>query len=210
MKGAVFCIGCGRRLILQHTRGRNGTLYVYFLCHRRDNACPQRKALPVAQVEERIADCHRTISLTPEQRDKLSASRSPDCVGNRPQVRGDWINSMRKPPRSRPTAASCSTPTTPTPSDAICSSANSTGKAEFARNSRDRKAAEADLADLEQQTRDALDLLQDAYETYEQATEPTRKQLNRAIFTRVLLGYEPEQLRVELNEPYNALNEASD
>lgn len=63
---------------------------------------------------------------------------------------------------------------------------------------------------MEQQTRDALDLLQDAYETYEQATEPTRKQLNRAIFTRVLLGYEPEQLRVELNEPYNALNEASD
>lgn len=71
MKGAVFCIGCGRRLILQHTRGRNGTLYVYFLCHRRDNACPQRKALPVAQVEERIADCHRTISLTPEQRDRI-------------------------------------------------------------------------------------------------------------------------------------------
>ena len=67
-------------------------------------------------------------------------------------------------------------------------------KAEHARNDRDRKTAKADLADLEQQTRDALDLLQDARETYEQASGPTRKQLNRAIFARILLGYEPDQI----------------
>ncbi len=63
---------CGRRLILQHTHGRNGTVHDYFVCHRRGgDDCAQRKALPVAQVEQRVVDCYRTITLTAEQRDRI-------------------------------------------------------------------------------------------------------------------------------------------
>lgn len=76
---------------------------------------------------------------------------------------------------------------------------------EKTRVERERTTIETDLDALEQQTRDALDLLQDVYETYEQATEAIRKQLNQAIFNRVLLGAKPHQIRLELNEPYNTL-----
>lgn len=34
LKGTVFCVECGRRLIVQHTR-TNGRVYDYFVCHRR-------------------------------------------------------------------------------------------------------------------------------------------------------------------------------
>ncbi|MFT3872408.1 MAG: recombinase family protein [Nocardioides sp.] len=71
LKGTVFCIECGRRLIVQHTR-RGDRVYEYFVCHRRGNDdCTQRKALPVAQVEQRVADCYRTIALTGDQREQV-------------------------------------------------------------------------------------------------------------------------------------------
>lgn len=41
-------------------------------------------------------------------------------------------------------------------------------------------------------------------------TAPVRKQINWAIFTRILLGYDPEQIWLEVNTSYNALNDAND
>lgn len=35
-----------------------------------------------------------------------------------------------------------------------------------------------------------------------------RRQLNQALFARILLGPEPEQIQVQLNEPYAALTAA--
>lgn len=69
----------------------------------------------------------------------------------------------------------------------------------------EQTAAATDLADLEQRTRDALDLLEDSHQTYQRATEAIRKQLNHALFARVLLGFEPTQIRVEFNKPYDTL-----
>lgn len=55
LKGTVFCIECGRRLIMQHTRTKIGRVYEYFVCHRRrDTTCPQRKALPIGRVEQQV------------------------------------------------------------------------------------------------------------------------------------------------------------
>ncbi|HWB37370.1 MAG TPA: recombinase family protein, partial [Rugosimonospora sp.] len=72
LKSTVYCIECGRRLIIQSTAGKNGHRYEYFVCHRRQNpTCPQRKALPVADVEQRVADCYRTLTLTPTQRARI-------------------------------------------------------------------------------------------------------------------------------------------
>ncbi len=70
LKGTVYCLGCGYRLILQHTRRRERQ-YEYFLCHRVKAGCPQRKALPVTQVEQRVADCYRSIALTVAQRERI-------------------------------------------------------------------------------------------------------------------------------------------
>ncbi|WP_158609461.1 recombinase family protein [Kocuria soli] len=44
LKGTVFCVECGRRLIVQHTRTKTGRVYDYFVCHRRrDTTCSNAK-----------------------------------------------------------------------------------------------------------------------------------------------------------------------
>ena len=70
LKGTVYCLGCGYRLILRHTRRRE-RLYEYFLYHRGKAGCPQRKTLPVTQVEQRVADCYRNVALTIAQRARI-------------------------------------------------------------------------------------------------------------------------------------------
>lgn len=72
LKGTAFCIECGRRLLVQHTRTGRGHYYEYYVCHRRREAtCQQRKVLPIAEVEQRVEDLYRTIELNPGQRERI-------------------------------------------------------------------------------------------------------------------------------------------
>jgi len=79
-------------------------------------------------------------------------------------------------------------------------------KAEHAKIVLERRSAAMDLADLEDGIREALDLLQDAHATYERAPAHIRKQLNRTLFARILLGPDADDIRVELNEPDTTLS----
>lgn len=205
LKGTVFCIECERRLIVQHTRGSNGTLYEYFVCHRRGNEdCTQRKALPITQVEQRVADLYRSITLNAQQREKIEYvalktlrrqhPRNTERLGHLvtgastiESLRGKLLDAYYADAVPRP----------------LFLSEQRRLKAKHARIEHEQTAAATDLADLEQRTRDALDLLEDAHQTYQRATEAIRKQLNHALFARVLLGFEPTQIRVEFNKPYD-------
>lgn len=72
LKGTVFCVECGRRLIVQHTRTKTSRIYGYFVYHRRrDTTCQQRKALPIGKVEQRVDDLYRTIELNPDQSERV-------------------------------------------------------------------------------------------------------------------------------------------
>jgi len=190
LKGTVYCLGCGYRLILQHTRRRE-RLYEYFLCHRGKAGCPQRKALPVAQVEQRVADCYRGIALTVAQ--EANAARIDDLDQETAALEANQAKLL----------------------DAYYADAVPHSlflaeqrrlKAEHAKLVRERKSAAADLAELEQGIREALDLLQDAHATYERSPAHIRKQLNRTLFARILLGPDTDDIRVELNEPYTTLS----
>lgn len=63
----------------------------------------------------------------------------------------------------------------------------------------------SDDGELIAEFRRSLDLLQDAHDTYLAAIEPVRKQLNQERFARILIGPEPDQIAVELNDSYAAL-----
>lgn len=68
----VYCIVCGRRLIAQNTRSKNGRTYRDYVCVKPPEAdCHQRKALPMLSVEDRVADRCRTIALTQDQRERI-------------------------------------------------------------------------------------------------------------------------------------------
>jgi chaperonin cofactor prefoldin len=193
-------------LILQHTRRREH-LYEYFLCHRGKAGCPQRKALPVTQVEQRVADCYRNIALTMAQRKRIegvalarlrrqqetSTTRIDELTretaaleANRAKLLDAYYADAV--PRSLFLADQCRL------------------KAEHAKLVRERKSAATDLAELEQGIREALDLLQDAHATYERSPAHIRKQFNRTLFARILLGPDANDICVELNEPYTTLS----
>jgi len=192
LKGTVYCIGCGRRLILQHTRGNKD--------------CTQRKALPIAQVERRVADVYRTITLNTEQRAKiedvalknLRRQHTHDAERlSQLRTEANTIESHRGKLLEAYYADAV-------PHDLFLREQRRL-KAEHARLEHERKTAATGLADLEQRTREALDLLHDAHQTYQRASEPIRKQLNHALFARILLGYDPSQIEIEFNKPYDTL-----
>ncbi|WP_246323187.1 recombinase family protein [Microlunatus parietis] len=207
LKGTVYCIKCGRRLIVQHTRTRSGRVYEYFVCHRRGNFdCPQRRALPIADVEQRVADSYRNLTLTAELRDRIEQVAVAG-LHHQKAAKAERLHNLIK--QGRTLEANRGKLLDAYYSDAIPRdlflAEQRRLKIEHARINRERATIETDHATIERQTRDALDLLQDVHTTYERATEPIRKQLNRAVFERVLIGYEPDQIRVELNDPYREL-----
>ena len=204
LKGTVYCIGCGYRLILQHTR-RHERLYEYFLCHRGSAGCPQRKVLPVAQVEQRVANCYRDITLTIAQRERIEAIALARLRRQQEEraARADELTHEVAAVDANRAKLLDAYYADAVPRSLFLSEQRRL-KAEHARLDQARKSAATDLGELEQDVREALGLLQDAHATYEQSPAHIRKQLNRAVFTRVLLG--PEDIRVELNEPYATLS----
>ena len=72
LKGTIFCAKCGARLSLTHATGHGGT-YVYFYClGRKANglSCWQ-KALQVELVEERVEKFWQGVRITPERVEEL-------------------------------------------------------------------------------------------------------------------------------------------
>ncbi len=207
LKGTVFCFECGRRLIVQSTQTKSGRVYDYFVCHRRrDSTCTQRKALPIAIVEQRVEDLYRSIQLSPQQREQV------EQVALTSLRRRQAINTERVGTLVEQAAASETNQAKlldayyadALPRDLFLAEQRRL-TAERARLDRERHRAETDGASLEAQIQDALDLLEDAHATYASAPATVRKQLNRAIFAGVFLGPEPDQIRSELNEPFARL-----
>ena len=209
LKGTVFCIECGRRLIVQHTRTKTGRVYDYFVCHRRrDAVCQQRKALPIAQVEQRVEDLYRTIELNPGQRDRIEQIVLAKLHRQR-AVNGERLEAITVEAQ---TVDACQAKLLEAYyADAIGRELFLTHQrrlnTEKASLVRERAKLESENADIQQRARAALDLLQDAHVTYANAPATVRKQLNRAIFAEIFLGPEPDQVRAELNEPFASITQ---
>lgn len=207
LKGTVFCVGCGRRLIVQHTRTKTGRVYDYFVCHRRREAtCQQRKVLPIAQVEQRVEDLYRTIELNPGQRERIE--RIVLAKLHRQQAVND--ERLAETSQEEQTVEANQTKLLEAyyadaiPRDLFLTHQRRL-KNELASRGRKKGKLESDSADIEKRVHDAVDLLQDAHATYTNAPSTVRKQLNRAIFAGIFLGPEPGQIRAELNEPFASI-----
>ena len=209
LKGTVFCIECGRRLIMQHTRTKIGRVYEYFVCHRRrDTTCPQRKALPIGRVEQQVEDLYHTIELNSDQRERIehivlaklhrqqtvNYERLKEVTAEAQTVEGNQAKLIEA-----------------YYADAIDRELFLTHqrrlKIELANLDREKTKLESENTEIRQRVRDALDLLQDAHATYADAPVTVRKQLNRAIFAGIFLGPEPDQIRAELNEPFASITQ---
>lgn len=207
LKGTVFCVECGRRLIVQHTRTKTGRVYDYFVCHRRrDTTCQQRKTLPIAQVEQQVEDLYRTIEMNPDRRERIE--RIVLAKLHRQQV----VNDQRLAAiavEAHTVEANQAKLLEAYYADAIDREAFLTHQrrlnTELANLGRERAKLESENTEVQQRVRDALDLLQDVHDTYTNAPVTVRKQLNRAIFAGIFLGPDPDQIRAELNEPFASI-----
>ncbi len=208
LKGTVFCIECGRRLLVQHTRTKAGRVYEYFVCHRRrDTVCQQRKVLPIAQVEQRGDDLYRTIELNPGQRERIE--RIVLATLHRHQaVNGERLEAVTVEAQ---TVEAHQAKLLEAYADAIPREVFLTHQrrlnAQQASLVREKAKLESENTEIQQRLCDALDLLQDVHATYTDAPATVRKQLNRAIFVGIFLGPEPGQIRTELNEPFASITQ---
>jgi len=172
LKGTVFCFECGRRLIVQSTQTKSGRVYDYFVCHRRrDSTCTQRKALPIAIVEQRVEDLYRSIQLSPQQRKRVEQVALAS-LRRRQTINVERLDSLAEQ------ATAVETNRTKLlnayyaealPRDLFLAEQRRL-TAERARLDRERRRTETDRASLEAQVRDALDLLEDAHATYASAS----------------------------------------
>lgn len=209
LKGTVFCIECGRRLLVQHTRTGRGHYYGYYACHRRREAtCQQRKVLPIAQVEQRVEELYGTIELNPGQRERIERivlaklhlqqavndERLQAIAGEAETVEANQAKLLEA-----------------YYVDAIDREVFRTHQrrlnTEQANLAREKAKLEAENTEIRRRVRDALDLLQEAHTTYVNAPVTVRKQLNQAIFTGIFLGPEPDQIHTELNEPFTTITQ---
>ena len=71
LKGSIFCATCGSRLSVSNAKGNGGT-YQYAVClgRQRRNGCTQRY-LPIDQVENKIVDHYKTITIEPSRLDGI-------------------------------------------------------------------------------------------------------------------------------------------
>jgi DNA invertase Pin-like site-specific DNA recombinase len=209
LKGTVFCAGCGRRLILQHTVNRSGRVYEYFVCPRRATGCPQRKALPIASVEERVAQQYRRLALAPHERVLVEEAALAELRAREEpaRIRLDGIaGELERIGASRAKLF-----------DAYYSEAwvRDVFLAEQRRLKKEQFRLEAERVSLDpggdggvDEMRAALDVLESIPDAYDAATASARKLLSRAVFARILFGGEPTETRAELNEPYASLTAA--
>lgn len=203
LKGTVFRVERGRRLLVQHARTQRGHFYEYYVCHRRREAiCQQRKVLPIAGVEQRVEDLYRTIELNPGQRDRI------ENIVLAKLHRQQAVNDQRLAAitvEAKTVEANQSKLLEAYYADAVDRELFLTHQrrlnTEQANLVRERAKLESENTQIQQRVRDALDLLQDVHATHMNAQVTVRKQLNRAIFTGIFLGPEPGQIRAELNEP---------
>lgn len=209
LKGTVFCIECGRRLLVQHTRTGRGHYYENYVCHRRREAtCQQRKVLPIADVEQRVEDLYRTIELNPGQRERVEQivlaklHRRQAVNDQRLEVIAVETETVEANQAKLPEAYYA---------DAIDREVFRTHQrrlnTEETNLVREKARLESENAEIRQRVCDALDLLQDVHATYLNAPVTVRKQLNQAIFAGTFLGPEPGQIRAELNDPFTSITQ---
>ncbi|WP_051143017.1 zinc ribbon domain-containing protein [Humibacter albus] len=207
LKSTVYCIECGRRLIIQNTRSKSGRVYQYFICSRRQgDDCLQRKALPVADVEKRVEDAYRTITLTEQQRqgiEDIALAKLRRQHALHAQRREELENETRKIDSRREKLLELYYEDV-LPRESLLKHQRKLNS-ETTRIQQELAAVQIDDNALEQKLRIALDLLQHSVDHYLQADEATREQLNRALFKRILLGPQPDQIWIELNDVYDEL-----
>jgi site-specific DNA recombinase len=209
LKGTVYCGNreCGSRLIITHARSRSGRVYPYFVCSGRHNKRTNCtfKAVLIAVVEDKIIDHYAVHQLTPDERDALDRTLSEELATLRQEAaveRGKLHRRQRRllDERAKLLQAHYAEAI---PLD-LLKTEQSRIRGALAHIEQRLEATDYrnDLVDVNLKA--ALALATNAQAAYATASQPVRRQLNQALFSKICIDNDGD-VSSNLAEPFNVI-----
>ena len=199
LKSTVYCFACERRLLVHNTRTKSGRIYRYLVCSGRQGTprCGQR-ALHIPDVERRIEDVYVSLEISPERRrllERMHVHRSEADAPARAQALSA-LREQREAIELRQTKLIELYYGDGIARDVLVREQRTLAET-LSRITAEQARSEDDVL-RSQRVSVTLDLLESAHARYIAAAPHERKQVNNALFSRVLIGPASDDLRVEL------------
>ena len=214
LKGSIFCgkqhedgTVCGARLIVTNARSRSGRIYPYFTCigRQRDPLSCSQRAVLIDDVENEILGVYKSIDLSDDlrlQTEQVILEQINELRKSVGDERQQLVVRQRRALDERAKLLEAHYAGA-IPLDLL--------KIEQERISRDLNHVEERLASLElkfdlaeQNLKTALSFVANLDRAYEEADAKVRRQMNQALFTRILVTDAGDVIG-ELREPFQLL-----
>lgn len=200
LKSTTYCFNCHRRLLVHKARSKSGRIYNYFVCSGKQKTpkCTQQ-ALPIGDAERRIEEAYSSVEISSAQRRQLEQS-------HRKRLNADTLDRDQRLAELDDQADVIASRQTKLlelyysdgiPREMLTKEQKKLSR-ELARITEERERFSEDVVSIVQCTTDVLDLLEGAQARYLAATSDARKQMNNALFNRILIGPVDEDLHIEM------------
>ncbi len=191
LKGTIFCATCGSRLSIANATGNGGTYqYAFCLGRQRRNGCTQRY-LPVDQVEDKVADYYRIITLDPSRVDEIRRDVTDHIEITRSLNTKEVVRQQRRLDKLRDERRKLLNAHY---ADAITVDLlrEEQGRitAEEAQAQRILDSCTLRFDEIERNLDQALTLAASCLEAYARATDEIRRAFNQAFFEKIWVGEE--------------------
>lgn len=201
LKSTIYCFNCHRRLLVHKARSKSGRIYNYFVCSGRQKApkCTQQ-ALPVADVERRVEAAYSSVEISGAQRRQIEQShqRRLDRDACDSDQRLTDLGEQAEVLTSRQAKMLDLYYSDGIPREIFTKEQKKLSQ-ELAQIEVERERLSEDVVSIVRRITDVLDLLEGAHARYLAATSDARKQMNNALFSRILIGPADEGLRIEMH-----------
>jgi len=203
LKSTVYCFNCHRRLIVHKARSQSGRIYDYFVCSGRQSGTPRctQSALPIASVERRVEDAYSAIEIDDRRRGQIEQAHQ-QRVARDAHARGQRCVELDE--QSALLASRQEKLLDPYYSDGIARETLIKEQKKLSqalsRVNEERTRLGENTDSAVRRVSEVLELLNGAHTRYLAATSDARKQMNNALFSRVLIGPGEEDPRVELRD----------
>lgn len=200
LKSTIYCFNCHRRLLVHKARSKTGRIYNYFVCSGRQKApkCKQQ-ALPIADIERRIEEAYSSVAISSARRQQLEQAHRKrlDIDTLDRDHRLAELDEQADVIASRQAKLLDLYYSEGIPREMLTKEQKKLSQ-EFTRIEGERERLSEDVASILRRITDALDLLDGAHARYLAAMSDARKQMNNALFSRILIGPADEDLHVEM------------
>ncbi len=207
LKGSVFCGQCGERLIITNTKNRHGTVYPYFVCvgrQQKRSDCTQRAVL-IEVVEYLVEEHYATVQLPIADADKVKAALLEQLASSRKNAESERTlqqKRLHKLGNERQKLLSAFYDDT-IPADLMkAEQTRITTEMEHAKRRLSALSAEFDT--IEANLNVAIEFAKHCQQAYLSASTDVRRQLNQAIFEKILVHHNDE-VTSELAQPFKSL-----